>query len=872
MNKPHHRLARRASLRALILGSVSLAGLNIAAAQTTAPAAPAASAPTAPAASAPTAPAATAPAAPAATAIELQPVVVTGTSAKTKKFRAPYAISTLNKAALQRLEPKSLVDALRALPGVNVENSGGEGGGENVVIRGLPWSGFRLLDVQEDGLPLFESNYERELQIDELFRIDLNTKQAELVRGGTAPVYGDNASGGVLNLVTNNGTPTLDHELKFTTGLDGQTRGDFELSGPSSDPNLLYSVSGYYNRDNSLRKPGFSGADQGGQFKAGATYLLPNGQVFANVKYLNDRDIFYSDIPLINPNDGSSLNGLINESTGTLDSNHFQKVTIWQLNGAGGAYQRSYDLANGVHPEVKQFTAGGDFDLGDGWHVSDHARYAAGVVAFDAIYSGTAANAATNLAGYLAGAKKAFAGTTSVRYVYAGTNTIFNPATTGNLTMTNTWESTTTKYTEAVNDLRVLKTFDVGALGTHDLSAGLFLNRYSLWQQQIGSTILDDVKSAPDALDVQALNAAGQVTGLVTQNGFTAYGSGDLIGDVHGVAAAPYAADTLHITDAWTVDAGIRHEFQWNSGNRGIIGTQRIASTGPLAAQTVTGVTGYAHYNKFLDGTSWTAGTSYLLTPALLSYVRYSSSYSLPRRSDFWGNINNGVAGTLPNGAPVPTTTIRQAEGGLKYSVPGLQLSLIGFYSHFNDLNTSTYVANAQGILSNQSLLLNTTTIGAEFEGSWQPCSFFEADGSFTIQDPHVTNANTFNTISAASVVGAVITRTPKQTFTITPTYLFSGNGYTGQLFTTVYYESQRFQDFTNTSVLPAFASLDAGVSVHLKSGLTLELLGTNLSNSNGLTEGNARAPVGNAITVSNATTGRPIFGRTLTASALYKF
>jgi outer membrane receptor protein involved in Fe transport len=851
MLKSTHTAGKAISLRGLILGTVSLSALGIG---------------TALAQSAPTA------SAPANGAYSVPEIVVTGTSGRIKKFRTPYAISTLTKAQLQQKEPRSLVDALRAVPGINVENSGGEGGGENVVIRGLPWSGFRLLDVQEDGLPLFESNYERELQIDELFRIDLNTQKVELVRGGTAPIFGNNASGGVVNLISNNGTPVPDREVKFTTGLDGQTRLDTELSGPTSDPNLLYSVSGYYNRDNGLRKQGFSGADQGGQFKAGATYLLPNGSVFANFKYLNDRDIFYSDIPLINPNNGSSLNGLINQNTGTLDSSSFKDVSILQLNGRGGYFNKGYNLANGIHPDVKQFTAGGTFDLGDGFTLTDNARYAAGTVDFDGIYNGTATNAGTNLGGFLSGAKKAFAGTTSLRYVYAGTNNVFNPATTGNLTIINTWESTTTKYSEAVNDLRLLKTFDAGEFGTHDLTAGLFVNRFSLWQQQIGSAILSDVKNNPDALDIQALNAAGQVTGQVTQNGFTQYGSGDLIGDVNGTALAPYAADTLHITDKWQIDGGIRHEFQWDSGNRGVIGTQTIATTGPLAARTVTGVTGYVHYNKALAGTSWTAGTSYLLTPDLLAYARYSSSYSLPRLSDQWGNINNGVAGTLPNGAPVPTTTIQQAEGGLKYSLPRLQLALIGFYSHFNDLNTSTYVANAQGILSNQSLLLDTTTVGAEFEGSWHPVSYFEADASLTIQDPHVTNASTFNTISAGSVVGAVITRTPKQTLTISPSYLFSGPSYNGQLFSTLYYVSQRFQDFTNTSVLPAYATFDAGLNVQLKNGLDLEVLGTNLNDSNGLTEGNARAPVGNAISVTNATTGRPIFGRTFTFSALYKF
>src|SRR3546814_3491155 len=48
-------------------------------------------------------------------------------------------------------------------------------------------------------MPLFESNFERYFNIDEIYRVDLDTKRAEIVRGGTAPVYSNNASGGLVN-------------------------------------------------------------------------------------------------------------------------------------------------------------------------------------------------------------------------------------------------------------------------------------------------------------------------------------------------------------------------------------------------------------------------------------------------------------------------------------------------------------------------------------------------------------------------------------------------------------------------------------------------------------------------------------------------
>jgi hypothetical protein len=66
---------------------------------------------------------------------------------------------------------------------------------------------------------------------------------------------------------------------------------------------------------------------------------------------------------------------------------------------------------------------------------------------------------------------------------------------------------------------------------------------------------------------------------------------------------------------------------------------------------------------------------------------------------------------------------------------------------------------------------------------------------------------------------------------------------------------------------LPAYTTLDLGVSGQLNQTLSFDLALTNVTNSAGLTEGNARAPVGNAFVPSDATVGRPIFGRGFLAS-----
>ncbi|WP_394686633.1 TonB-dependent receptor domain-containing protein [uncultured Xanthomonas sp.] len=810
-----------------------------------------------------------APAPAVADAIDLDRVVVTGTATQQPKFLAPYAVSTVGAEAIARQAPRSVVDLLRSVPGVTVENSGGEAGGENVVIRGLPWSGFRLLDVLEDGLPLFESNYERQLQIDEVYRLDLGTTDAEVVRGGTAPIYSNNASGGVLNFITNHGTDTPSGAVKLTGGADALARIDGVASGPvKGNDALQYAVSGFYRQGDGLRDPGFGNGNQGVQFKVGGTYKFDFGKIFADFKYLNDRGVFYSAIPLADPRNGQSLSALIDPGTGTLNSASFRHVAFRTLDGAGGNGVETRDLADGVHPVTRTLTIGGDTEFANGWRLSDRARYVNGDVGFNALFNGAPTDAAALLASRLGAARAAFPGTASLRYVLAGSNTPFDPASTAGLAMINTWSSTQTHYSDLVNDLRLGRLFDLAGGGSHDITMGLSVSRFTLRQAQLGNALLTDVKSNPDALDIQALNAAGQVLGSLTENGFTAYGSGDLIGDSHGTATALYAADTWKLDDAWQVDAGIRRVWRREEGNRGVIGTQTIAGSGPLAARTVTGLVGSVPYSKDMPGTSWTLGASYKIADPVNAFARYTESFSFPRLSEQWGNVVAGIGGRMPDGRATPVTPIRQAELGVKYASRPLELVLIGFYSDFKSLNSSTYVANASGLLVNVPLLIDTRTKGVEFEGTWRPLDGVELTGSVTLQDPRISGADTFSGLSGASLVDNEIPRVPKYSWSLQPSYRFQVGEVEARAYATWFGIGRRFQDFTNASVLPAYRTLDLGLHLQLDANLSAQLLCTNVTDAHGLTEGNARAPgVSGDLVQADATVGRPIFGRSYVAS-----
>jgi outer membrane receptor protein involved in Fe transport len=796
----------------------------------------------------------------------LDEVVVTGTVGSIDKFTAPYSVSTLKEQSILDKSPRSLVDLMRGQPGINAENSAGEGGNENIEIRGLPYIGFRLIDVLEDGLPFYESNWERFLNIDEVFRVDLMTQRAEIERGGTAPIYSDNASGGVVNFVTRHGTSTPEGAVQVEGGSNGLLRFSGYESGPINDQ-LLVAVGGSYRRDDGLRDQGFTPADDGGQIQIGATYRLDRGKLFADVKYLDDRSVVYTDIPLTNPLTGASLSGLLNPNTGTLTSSAFQSTYFRTLNGTPGGALLSSDLQDGVHPQVLTASLGGDYDLGAGWVVSDRMRYTGGRIPLDGIFNGAPTSAATELASFLSKAQAAFPGTTSLAYTVLGTGAAFNPASTQGLVIANTYEAIRTQIHFTVNDLNVKKTFDPGSM-KNDVTLGLYTSLYTYSHSEYQMGVLNDVKNNPDGLNIEALGTTGNVLGSVTENGFLSYGSA-ADGSLRGTAIAPYVADTLHITPAWQADAGVRFESRQQSGSQGVIGTQNVDPGGPLAAQAVQGVVSYKPHSEDLHGTNYTVGSAYDFNSDLNGFVRYTHAYSMPQFTTII------IGALLPNGQPVPVSTINQAEGGLKFRTSTFQTAITAFYSHFNDLSaTSGVVDPTTGAVTNSNVVLNSTTIGVEGEVDWRPVRWFDLSGSCTLQRPKVDSIQTLTGLSAESSVNDTIIRVPTYSLNIEPAYIFAVGNWHGRVFADIFTIGKRYQDFSNFSVLPSYTTLDLGVTVSPTDRTELRFLVTNVTDSAGLTEGNARAAgiAAPGTLVSDATTGRPIFGRQLAASLLYRW
>ncbi|MDP4281532.1 MAG: TonB-dependent receptor [Bacteroidota bacterium] len=135
----------------------------------------------------------------------LDEVVISALRTNVPLKEIPASISYLNSRQINTVSKSIAPDeALRLVPGVKVEN-GTDGSRVHLYIRGqgiLSESGFRGIQVLIDGVPVNDPGG----YCPDLYDVDWATvKNVEVVKGLAASVYGANATGGIVNILTQNG-------------------------------------------------------------------------------------------------------------------------------------------------------------------------------------------------------------------------------------------------------------------------------------------------------------------------------------------------------------------------------------------------------------------------------------------------------------------------------------------------------------------------------------------------------------------------------------------------------------------------------------------------------------------------------------------
>ncbi|NJR20056.1 MAG: TonB-dependent receptor plug domain-containing protein [Hyphomonadaceae bacterium] len=224
---------------------------------------------------------------------ELETVIVTGsTGRRTTALESSVALTILSGEDLQRDAPKGLVDTLKSIPSVYVQDSGGSSS-NNISVRGMPAGDhFRYVSVHEDGLPV---NYDQ-YTIDAVQRYSLGINRVEAVRGGTSGVLSPNASGSIINYIYKKGTQRSQGTIGLTYASFENLRTDFFYGGPISE-NWTVALSGYYQQGDSERQNGYTG-ERGGEFRINLTRKLEKGELNLTYKKIDEHNGFVLPLPV----------------------------------------------------------------------------------------------------------------------------------------------------------------------------------------------------------------------------------------------------------------------------------------------------------------------------------------------------------------------------------------------------------------------------------------------------------------------------------------------------------------------------------------------------------------------------------------------
>jgi len=133
--------------------------------------------------------------------VTLEAVVVTATRDVQEIRKVPANVTVITKEKIEQYDSKSVVDLVRDEDGVVVRDYFGTGKAAMVDLRGFGETGALNTLVLVDGRRVNEIDLSgvdwSQIPLDQVERI-------EIVRGPGSVLYGDNAVGGVINIITKN--------------------------------------------------------------------------------------------------------------------------------------------------------------------------------------------------------------------------------------------------------------------------------------------------------------------------------------------------------------------------------------------------------------------------------------------------------------------------------------------------------------------------------------------------------------------------------------------------------------------------------------------------------------------------------------------
>lgn len=153
-------------------------------------------------------------------------VVVSGSRVEELQQNSPLPIEVVGRERMQRTGYETVADTLGEIPGVVTRDNSSFSGGSGEQIDGMSSQDILVL---QDGLPITGARGIKSGIIDldrqNIGRLD----RIEVVRGAASSLYGTDAVGGVINMITHQPTHPIEGGLRLSGGTLGAVDGDLTL-------------------------------------------------------------------------------------------------------------------------------------------------------------------------------------------------------------------------------------------------------------------------------------------------------------------------------------------------------------------------------------------------------------------------------------------------------------------------------------------------------------------------------------------------------------------------------------------------------------------------------------------------------------------
>ncbi|MFU2512244.1 TonB-dependent receptor [Pseudoalteromonas sp. ASV78] len=288
-----------------------------------------------------------------------------------------------------------------------------------------------------------------------------------------------------------------------------------------------------------------------------------------------------------------------------------------------------------------------------------------------------------------------------------------------------------------------------------------------------------------------------------------------------------YSTAQYKLSQALTLDGGLRYEshdveYSVDEGLDGVIN------------QTV-------QYDE--SKTSWTTGLNYSLNDDMGVFARVNRGYKMPYFDDFRDNY-----GAYQGGEKL-IKEVTQAELGYKLMTQNTDFFATLFS---NEVKGDTFVRRP----GEPAEILTNEAYGIELDYNFNHQSGFSVNLNSTLQQTEITES--------PENKGNDAQRQPKWQVRVTPSYDFEIDGMYATLYGTLSAVDDRFGNNENTVTLDGYEKVDLGFILEPMEGIKLQLAIDNLTDEQGITEGDPRN--------ADAPNGRYIMPRTTRLSVSYEF